>query len=112
MQGAQNPDPAFLAKLAEAQQNMALAESDESGGFHNNLYYQALLNDAISQARSLPILDAAIAGRSIVLSWTGAGTLQSAGSPNGPWQDVANPTNPLILQPPLPAQAQFYRLRP
>jgi hypothetical protein len=36
--------------LAEAQFNMAYAESDEGGGVHNHLYSTALLNDAVSKA--------------------------------------------------------------
>ncbi len=43
-------DEALQAKLAEAQHNLQLAESDESGGFHNNIYLMELLKDANEKA--------------------------------------------------------------
>jgi len=43
-------DPVLLAKLDEAQHNLAFAEGDESGGFHNHSYLMALLNDANDRA--------------------------------------------------------------
>jgi len=48
-------DPVLQAKLEEAQHNLSFAEGDESGGFHNNPYLMALLNDA--NDRALEILD-------------------------------------------------------
>jgi formate-dependent nitrite reductase cytochrome c552 subunit len=54
MDGVTTPD--LQAKLKEAQSNLSYAESDESGGFHNNTYLMALLND--SQQRAQEILTA------------------------------------------------------
>ncbi len=49
-------DADLQAKLDEAQKNLALAEGDESGGFHNHNYLMALLKDA--QARAEEVLSA------------------------------------------------------
>jgi hypothetical protein len=43
----------LLDKLKEAQFNLTYAESDESGGFHNNTYLMALLNDAIQRSQEI-----------------------------------------------------------
>ncbi len=43
-------DSVRQAYLAEAKSNLSLAESDESGGFHNHKYSMALLNDAIAKS--------------------------------------------------------------
>jgi hypothetical protein len=51
MDGVSNPD--LEAKLKEAQFNLGYAESDESGGFHNNTYLMALLADSETQAKSI-----------------------------------------------------------
>ncbi len=109
-QGSQNPT--WLAALQEAQHNLTYAESDESGGFHNHGYLMALLNDANAKALALPVLTAAVQGTSVVISWTGAGTLQAAAAPTGGWHDVPNATNPLVIPATGQAQQQFYRLRP
>jgi hypothetical protein len=110
MQGVQNP--AFQAALDEAQHNLAFAEGDESGGFHNHPYLMALLRDANQKALSVPILTATNQGSSLVISWTGPGTLQSANSIRGPWTDVSGATNPLIIPPSAQAPQRYYRLRP
>ncbi|NIA24568.1 MAG: ammonia-forming cytochrome c nitrite reductase subunit c552 [Gammaproteobacteria bacterium] len=47
-------DADLQAKLDEAETNLALAEGDESGGFHNHEYLMALLRDA--QARAEEVL--------------------------------------------------------
>lgn len=107
-----NQNPGFLAMLDEAQKNLSYAESDEGSGVHNNPYLLALLNDAKSKALSLPILDASVQGDNIVISWTGPGTLQAAGSLAGPWQDVSGATNPMTIRRGLQSQPRFYRLRP
>ncbi len=107
LQNVQNP--AWQAALAEAQFNLAYAESDESGGFHNHPYLMALLEDANQKALSIPLLSATMQGTNIVISWTGPGTLQFATSPSGPWQDVSGATNPLVAT---PASQGYYRLRP
>lgn len=109
LQGSQ--DSNRLAALAEAQHNLSYAESDESGGFHNHYYLMALLNDANSKVLSLPILTAGLQGPNLVVSWIGTGTLQSAGSLTGLWQDVQSATNPLVI-PVSQAEQRFYRLRP
>ena len=49
-------DPALQTKLEEARHNLALAEGDESGGFHNHNFEMALLTDA--NTRALEILAA------------------------------------------------------
>ena len=49
-------DAVLQADRKEAQFNLALAESDESGGVHNHNYLMALLNDANDKA--LEILSA------------------------------------------------------
>jgi len=41
---------ALQAKLDEARHNLGYAESDESGGFHNNPYLMSLLKDADNRA--------------------------------------------------------------
>jgi len=105
-------DTNLLATLAAAQQNLAYAESDESGGFHNFSFLKALLTAANDVALSLPILNVGIQGANVTISWTGPGALQSAGSVTGPWQDVPGATNPLVVAPTLQGQCQFYRLRP
>ena len=51
MNGVTNPD--LQAKLNEAQSNLSYAESDESGGFHNNTYLMALLNDSVQRAQEI-----------------------------------------------------------
>jgi hypothetical protein len=103
-----------VATFDEAQRNLTYAESDESHGFHNHSYVMALLNDADAKARSLPILDTSMEGANVVISWTGSGTLQSADSITGVWQDVAAVTNPFVVLVPLGThgRGQFYRLRP
>jgi len=110
MVGIQNTS--LLPNLFEAQHNLTYAESDESGGFHNFPYLISLLDDANAKALSFPILDTALQGSSIVLSWTGTGVLQAADSIIGPWHDVSSATNPMVISPTLQAQRQFYRLRP
>lgn len=101
----------WLASLAEAEHNLTYAESDESGGFHNYSYLMALLNNANTIALSFPIVDMALQGTNVVVSWTGTGTLQSASSIVGPWNDVPNAPNPLVIPPAAQAPQQFYRLR-
>ena len=51
MVGVTTPD--LQAKLAEAQFNLSYAESDESGGFHNNTYLKALLNDSVQRSQEI-----------------------------------------------------------
>lgn len=51
MDGVTTPD--LQAKLKEAQFNLSYAESDESGGFHNNTYLMALLNDAVQRSQEI-----------------------------------------------------------
>ena len=109
LQGSQ--DTNRLAALAESQHNLSYAESDESGGFHNHNYLMALLKDANSRVLSLPVLTAELQGTNLVVSWTGTGTLQSAGSLTGLWQDVQGAANPLVI-PVSQAEQRFYRLRP
>jgi hypothetical protein len=109
MSGVQNPT--WLAALQEAQHNLTYAESDESGGFHNHSFLMALLNDANAKALSLPILTVSRQGANVVISWSGAGTLQGASSITGPWSDVPSATNPITIAP-VQARQQFYRLRP
>lgn len=110
LQGVANPT--LQAVLAEAQHNLHYAESDESGGFHNHGYVMALLQNANQKVLSLPLLTAAKQGASIVISWSGPGTLQAAGLPGGPWHDVSGATNPLTINLASQTQCQFYRLRP
>jgi Cytochrome c552/Doubled CXXCH motif (Paired_CXXCH_1)/Cytochrome c554 and c-prime len=105
-------DTNWLTVLAQAQYNLTYAESDESGGFHNFSYLWALLDNANSNALSIPILDVTMQGADVVISWTGGGTLQSAGAMNGPWNDVPDATNPLVISPAAQVRQQFYRLRP
>ena len=110
MQAVQNTN--LLAAFFEAQHNLAYAESDESGGFHNFTYLMSLLDDANAQALSFPILDTAVQGSNVVIAWTGAGTLQSADSITGPWHDVSGATNPMVIGSTIQSRRQFYRLRP
>jgi hypothetical protein len=110
MQGVQNPT--LLAMLNEAQFNLTYAESDESGGFHNFAYLMGLLNDANAKALSFPILDVAAQGQTVRISWRGAGSLQAADSPIGPWRDVVNASNPMTVTQTAQQRQQFYRLRP
>ncbi len=107
-----NLNPAWLAALQEAQHNLSYAESDESGGFHNHKYLMALLNDANAKALSLPILTVGTQGSSIIISWTGGGTLQTAESLTGPWSNLSTATNQLVLAPSQQVHQQFYRLGP
>ncbi len=51
MDGVTTPD--LQAKLKEAQFNLSYAESDESGGFHNNTYLMALLDDSQQRAQEI-----------------------------------------------------------
>jgi Cytochrome c552/Cytochrome c554 and c-prime/Doubled CXXCH motif (Paired_CXXCH_1) len=110
MQNCQNSNLQVI--LADAQYNLAYAESDESGGFHNHPYLMALLKDANQKVLSIPILNAARHAGQVVISWTGPGTLQSAKSINGPWSDVTGATNPLMVNSVSGAQQVYYRLRP
>ncbi len=105
-------DTNVLAGLSEAQQNLALAESDESHGVHNHDFLMGLLNDASQKALSIPILSVAQAGTNVVVSWTGKGTLQAAPTPGGAWHDVTGAANPWVIGPGALGQDQFYRLRP
>ena len=107
-----NQDPNWRAALDEAQHNLTYAESDESSGFHNHYYLMALLNDANAKALSLPIMAARLKGTNLVISWTGSGTLQSAPSLTGLWQDVPGATNPLVIRSAGQSYERFYRLRP
>ncbi|MBU6401086.1 MAG: ammonia-forming cytochrome c nitrite reductase subunit c552 [Verrucomicrobia bacterium] len=109
LQGVQ--DPALQAALAEARHNLAYAESDESGGFHNHTYLMALLQDANAKALSIPILGVRLDGAELIVSWIGTGTLQSATSPAGPWQVVTSGAGP--AQVPLGSQgpARYFRLQ-
>jgi Outer membrane cytochrome MtrC/MtrF-like, domains II/IV/Cytochrome c554 and c-prime/Cytochrome c552 len=50
-------DPTLQAALAEAQENLIYAESDESGGVHNHPYLMALLQDANQKALSIPVAE-------------------------------------------------------
>jgi hypothetical protein len=109
MQGV--PNSTFQTVLADAQYNLAYAESDESGGFHNHPYLMALLLNANQKVLSIPLLNAANQGGNIVISWSGPGTLQSAGSLRGPWLDVSGATNPLVIAPGSQQSQAFYRLR-
>jgi len=54
-------------------------------------------------------LSVARIGPEVSVSWVGSGVLQSAPAFAGPWADVTNATNPLVLM--APAAARFYRLR-
>ncbi len=45
-----HPDTVKKQYLEEAEQNLAFAESDESGGVHNHHYVVSLINDAIEKA--------------------------------------------------------------
>ncbi|MCC6232277.1 MAG: hypothetical protein IT580_06505 [Verrucomicrobiales bacterium] len=51
------------------------------------------------------------ANGSITIEWTGAGTLQSATSVSGPWQDVAGASSPYVLTPTAGQTVLFGRLR-
>jgi hypothetical protein len=110
LQGTTNSN--WLAVLQEAQFNLSYAESDESGGFHNHKYLMALLNAANAKALSIPILSGSIQGTNLVISWTGPGTLQSAGIIAGPWNDLTNAVNPLVMPLATELNTRFYRLRP
>ncbi len=101
-----------LARLNEARQNLALAESDESQGVHNHDFLIALLNDASQKALSIPMLNVAQSGTNVVISWNGPGTLQSTPTVGGAWQDVPGAANPLVVPAATLIQGQFYRLRP
>ncbi len=46
-------DSVKLFYLNEAHHNLAFAESDEGGGFHNHNYSMALLNDAVSKSEAI-----------------------------------------------------------
>ncbi len=106
------PNATWQAALEEAQFNLGYAESDESRGFHNHAYLMALLRDANAKALSIPVLNVTVQPGEVIVSWTSAGTLQSAGSIGGPWQDVPNATNSWIIPRAAQTQGQFYRLRP
>ncbi len=43
-------DSTMMQSIAAAEHNLTMAETDESGGFHNHLYSVALLQDAIARA--------------------------------------------------------------
>jgi len=105
-------NPAALAALAEAQYNYNYASSDESGGFHNHPYLMDLLDAANQRLTSIRLLNVTNQADNIVISWVGSGTLQSAPSMTGPWQDVPGATNPLLIPPAERTQQRYYRLRP
>jgi hypothetical protein len=48
-------------------------------------------------------------GTNLVVTWTGTGTLQSAGVITGPWADVANAKSPFTAA--VSSGAKFYRLK-
>ncbi len=51
MQG--NTDETLQSKLAEAEANLFLVQSDESGGFHNQHFQSALLEDVIQRSNEI-----------------------------------------------------------
>jgi hypothetical protein len=102
---------AAASALAEAQYNLTYAQSDESGGFHNHPYLMSLLRAANEKALSIRLLNAAKQGTNVVVSWVGSGTLQTASSIRGPWQDVTPAKSPMTFAPPAAGQQRFYRLR-
>lgn len=110
LQNVQNP--AWQSVLAEAQHNLAYAESDESGGFHNHGYLMALLQDANQKALAIPFLSVTNSAGDIVISWTSSGVLQWANSMSGPWQDVTSANSPLVIPASSQVQQRYYRLRP
>jgi hypothetical protein len=50
-----------------------------------------------------------LSGTNLVVTWTGTGTLQSAGLIAGPWANVANAKSPFAA--PVSSGAKFYRLK-
>jgi intracellular sulfur oxidation DsrE/DsrF family protein len=50
-------------------------------------------------------------GTDVSISWTGAGTLQSADTIPGTWTDVTSPTNPVVVPKASQGTQKFYRLR-
>ncbi len=110
-----SPDAAIQAALAEAQQNLALALADESGGVHNHTFSMALVQAANSRVLALgvppaPTLSATKFGASVQINWSG-GTLQQSSLPTGTWDDLTNASNPLLLPPEIQSTQQFFRLK-
>lgn len=50
-------------------------------------------------------------GGNVVISWTGAGTLQQSGSPAGAWVDIPSASSPFVIQAAELTGRKFYRLR-
>jgi hypothetical protein len=79
------------------------------------IYDKALTSEQIVQhflagspITEAPSLTGARQGDNLVLTWSG-GTLVSADTVNGSWEDVAGATSPLTVTP--TGQARFYRVR-
>ncbi|MFV1959567.1 MAG: hypothetical protein ACC662_09175, partial [Planctomycetota bacterium] len=69
-------DADLLARLEEARHNLAFAEGDESGGFHNHGYLMDLLNGANDQALYILAHGPARPGKSsVTLGGDGRGRL-------------------------------------
>ncbi|MBI4657378.1 MAG: hypothetical protein HY735_00785 [Verrucomicrobia bacterium] len=64
---------------------------------------------ATKGATTAPKLNVARQGADLVLSWTGAGALQSADDVTGPWTNVSGAASPLTVKP--TTGRKFYRLR-
>jgi hypothetical protein len=56
-----------------------------------------------------PVLSIDRNGNQVSISWTGNGTLQQSDSLNGSWTDIADPSNPYLVQP--TEAAAFFRMR-
>lgn len=63
-----------------------------------------------ARSNPTPVMNApTLSGGNVTISWTGAGTLEEAGSVNGPWADSANQNNPQVV--PATGAGKFYRIR-
>ena len=81
-------------------QEKALSLTERPGPANNPSSWDTVQMDApVAQVAPKFSRIAKAADGSIVLEWTGGGTLQAATAVNGPWQDVTGATSPYTLKP-------------
>lgn len=96
-----------MRPTAEGEITVSIAPTSRNNNA-NHFTYLGVLKLSVSAPK---FLTPTVAGGQITLNWTGAGTLQRASSPAGPWTTVTpTPTAP-FTESTQGAQARFYRLK-
>lgn len=97
--------PAAASK-ADVRLRFSATGSDSWYWFVDNIAFYDIAPPVVEAGKlNLPTL----AGSNVVISWTGAGTLQEAASVSGPWTNASSQANPQNV-PVAGTAAKFYRL--